>query len=119
MAVPVAAMFGEPGGRDRADEVATRGEVEMVGGGVQLAGSASASRVCKARRGCSVPTSFWAVNESVGRVAMSGCRCHDVWRSGAGIGPPRGGLVHIQAQMGVAEGVWNMAAGVFLSTQRL
>jgi hypothetical protein len=51
-----------------------------------------------------VHTSFWAVNESVGRVAMSGCRCHDVWRSGAGIGPRMGGLVHIQAQWGVAEG---------------
>jgi hypothetical protein len=34
VAVPVTAVFGEPGGGDRADEVAARGEVEVVGGGV-------------------------------------------------------------------------------------
>jgi hypothetical protein len=77
----------------------------MVGGGVELAGSASAWGDCGVQCGyvCAcgymcVHTSFWAVNESVGRVALSGCRCHDVWRSGAGIWPQMGGLIHIQAQ---------------------
>jgi hypothetical protein len=81
----------------------------MVGGGVELAGSASAWGIeaCSVQRAVwvcvcvwvhGVHTSFWAVNESVGRVAMSGCRCHDVWRSGAGIWPQMGELVHIQAQ---------------------
>jgi hypothetical protein len=78
----------------------------MVGGGVELAGlvlvwglwSAWACVCVCVRIDRCVHTSFWAVNESVGRVAMSGCRCHDVWRSGAGIWPQMRGLVHMQIQ---------------------